>query len=69
MPPIIVVINLIRVFKVHTNPEFGKELANGSLVAHRQTQHGVAKVELGQVGNEEYGSKYPKTYRMTFTAK
>ena len=28
-------------------PECGKELAKGSLVTHRQTQHGVAKGRLG----------------------
>ena len=41
--------------------ECGKEVAKGSLVAHRQTQHGVEKGRLGQ-GN------VPITYRMVFPA-
>ena len=36
-------------------PECVEELAKGSLVAHRQTQNGVAKGGLGQVGDEEDG--------------
>ena len=49
MPPVIGVTNLMPIPKLHTNPECGKELANMSLVAHCQTQHGVAKVGPGQV--------------------
>ena len=36
-------------------PEFGKEVSKGSLVAHHQTQNGVAKGRLGQKGNEATG--------------
>ena len=50
-------------------PECGKEMAKGSLVAHRQTQHGVAKGRLGQEGKEEAGGDEPRTYRMAFPAK
>ena len=33
-------------------PESGKELAKGSLMTHRQTQHGVAKGGLVSEGGE-----------------
>ena len=32
-------------------PECGKDLSKGSLVTHRQTQHGVAKGGLGSEGD------------------
>ena len=44
-------------------------MAKGSLVAHRQTQHGVEKWGLGQEGEEEAGENNPGTYRMSFPAK
>ena len=50
-------------------PECGKEVAKGSLVAHRQTQHKVAKGRLEQEGDEAAGVKNPITYRMAFPAK
>ena len=50
-------------------PECGKELAKGSLVAHRQTQHGMEKRGLGQEGDEEAGGDEPRTYRMVFPTK
>ena len=50
-------------------PECGKELAKGSLVAHRQTQHGMEKRGLGQEGDEEAGGDKPRTYMMDFPAK
>ena len=50
-------------------PEYGKELAKGLLVVHRQTQHGVSKGELGQEGDEEYRGDLPRTYRMPFPMK
>ena len=49
--------------------ECGKKLAKGSLVAHRQTQHGVAQGGSGKVSNEESGGNYPRTFRMAFPAK
>ena len=49
--------------------DFGKELTNGSLVAHRQTQHSVVKGGLWQEAEEEFGGDGPRTYRMAFPAK
>ena len=49
-------------------PRVRKELAKGSLVAHRQTQHGVAKGGLGQEGEDEARGNNVRTYRMAFTA-
>ena len=46
-------------------PECRKELARGSLVTHRQTQHGMAKAE----GYKEAGGYKPRNYRMEFPAK
>ena len=51
-------------------PECGKDLAKGSLVNHRQTQHGVAKGGLGSEGgstDKVNGVDEPRTYRMAFT--
>ena len=45
-------------------PDFRKELAKGSLVAYRQTQHGVAKGGLGQVGDKEARGGKPRIYRI-----
>ena len=42
---------------------------NGSMVAHRQTQHDVAKGVLGKVGNKEGGGDNPRTYTMVFPEK
>ena len=50
-------------------PECGKELAKGSLVAHRQKQNGVAKGALGSDGNKADESDKPRTYRLAFHAK
>ena len=50
-------------------PECGKELANGSLVTHRQTQHGVAKGGLASEGDKANGGNYPRTYKLAFPAK
>ena len=41
-------------------------LGEGSLVAHRQTQQGVANWGLGQEGDEEGGGDDPRTSRMAF---
>ena len=41
----------------------------GSMVAHRQTQHGVAKGGSGKVGKNEVGGDDPRNYRMAFPAK
>ena len=49
--------------------ECRKKLAKGSLVAHRQTQHGVAKGGSGKVSDEESGGNDPRTFRMAFPAK
>ena len=46
-----------------------KEVAKGSLVAHRQTQHGVEKSRLGQEGNEAAGGDNRRTYRMVSPTK
>ena len=51
-------------------PECGKELAKGSLVTHRQTQHGVAKGRLGSEGDEaDGGGDDPRTYKMAFPVR
>ena len=44
-------------------------MARGSLAAHLQTQHGVAKGEPGQEGNGEGGDNEPRAYRMAFLEK
>ena len=49
--------------------ECGKEMAKGLLVAHNQTQHGMAKGVLGWVGDEEDGGEDPRTLRMAFPTK
>ena len=49
--------------------ECGKELVKVSLLAHSQTQHGVAKGGLGQEGNEEARGNNPRTYRIRFPVK
>ena len=46
-----------------------KELAEGSLVTHRQTQHIVTKGGLVSEGYEAYGGKDPRTYRLVFTER
>ena len=48
-------------------PECRKELEKGSLVTHRQTQHGLAKGRLGSEGDEaDKGGDDTRTYRMEF---
>ena len=49
--------------------ECRKELVKGSLVAHRQTQHGMEKGGSGQVGEEEGGGNGPRTFRIAFPVK
>ena len=49
--------------------ECGKGLAKRSLVAYRQTKHGVAEGELGQEGDEEGRGNGTRTFRMAFPAK
>ena len=49
--------------------EYGKDLATGSLSAHRQTQHGVVRGGSGQEGDEETRGDKPRTFRMVFPAK
>ena len=49
--------------------ECRKEIAKGSLVAHRQTQHGVPKGGLGPEGDEVDGGNDPRTYTTLFPAK
>ena len=46
-----------------------KELARGSLAAHYQTQHDVAKGGTGQKGNGEGRGNKPRNSRMAFTQK
>ena len=46
--------------------ECGKDLEKGSLVAHRQTQQGVANWGLGQEGDEEGGGDDIRTSRIVF---
>ena len=54
----------------HINcPEYGKDLARGSLAAHHQTQHGVTKGGLGQDGDRKDGVDEPIMYRMVFPEK
>ena len=50
-------------------PECGRDLAKGSLEAHRQTQNDVVKVGSGQEGYKEGRSDEPRTFRMEFPAK
>ena len=51
-------------------PECGKELAKGSLVTHRQTQHIVVKGRLGSDGDKaDRGGNDPRTYNMEFTTR
>ena len=53
-------------------PKCGKELEKGSLVTHRQTQHGVAKAGLRLEGGEADGGNggdYPRTYRLEFPVR
>ena len=50
-------------------PECGKDLAKGSLVNHRQNQHGGTKWGLGSEGgstDKVKGVDDPITYRMAF---
>ena len=42
-------------------PECRKEVENGSLVSHFQTQHGVVKGRLVQGGDKEAGGDNPRT--------
>ena len=49
--------------------ECRKEEANGSIMAHCQTQPGVAKGRLGQEGDKAAGGDNPRTYRMAFPEK
>ena len=49
--------------------ECRKELAKGSLVTHRQTQHGVVKGGLVSEGNKADRGNNPITYRLEFPAK
>ena len=49
--------------------EYGKELAKGSLVTHRQTQNRVAKGGLGSEEGGSDGGDEPRTYRMAFPAR
>ena len=47
--------------------ECGKDLYNGSLVTHRQTQHGVAKGRLASEEDEaDRGGDKPRIYKMVF---
>ena len=50
-------------------PYYGKELAKGSLVAHRQTQHGVEKWGSGKEDDKEGRGDEPRTFRMVFPEK
>ena len=49
--------------------ECGKEMAKGLLVAHCQTQHGIAKGRLVKEGDKAAGGDDLRTYRMAFPAK
>ena len=53
-------------------PEYGNELAMGSLVTHQQTRHSVAKGGLVSEGGEadrgDVGDE-PRTYRLVFPAR
>ena len=46
-----------------------KETVKGSLVTHRQTQHGVAKGGLGKEGNKEDRGNDTRIYMMELPAK
>ena len=50
-------------------PQNGKYLAKGSLVMHRQTQHGVAKGGLGSEGGMADEDNNPMKYSMVFPAR
>ena len=53
-------------------PECVKDLTKGSLVTHRQTQHGVDKGGLGSEGGGSDGcdgGNDPRTYRVAFPAR
>ena len=50
-------------------PECGEDLAKGSLVAHCQTQYGMAKGGSIQEGENEDRVNNPRTFRMEFPAK
>ena len=50
-------------------PECRKEFPKGSLVMHRQTQHGVTKGGLVLEGDEADGVDNPRTYILAFPAK
>ena len=50
-------------------PECRKELAQGSLVTHRQYQHGVDKGGLVPEKDDSDGGDEPRKYRMAFPAK
>ena len=50
-------------------PECGKEFSKGSMVEHRQTQHGLTKGGSGKEGGKEVGGEKTRTFRMTFPAK
>ena len=49
--------------------EYGKDLARGSPVTHRQTKHGVSKGVLVQEGNKEGGVNNPRMFRMAIPEK
>ena len=50
-------------------PEYGKDLANGSLIAHHQTHHCVVKGGSGQEGDKEVGGDEPRAFRMALPEK
>ena len=51
-------------------PEYRNDLAKGSLMTHRQTQHGMAKGRLGLEGYKaDGGVDEPRTYNMAFATK
>ena len=49
--------------------ECRRDLARGSLAAHHQTQHGIAKGGLGQEVSGEDGGNDPVEYMMLFLKK
>ena len=49
--------------------ECGEDLDRGSLVTHRQIQHGVAKGGLGSEGDKADEGNNPRTYRLAFPAR
>ena len=64
----------VRIFKERQRErvlclECDKEFAKGSLVAHHQNQHGVAKGGSGHLGDKEGWGDKPRTFRMAFPAK